>query len=91
MTPQEQDFVVRVITDCAAMLNLHDSMRRRIAEWNLNGFDSSITTGNLALVDSLKHLTQAELTACITAFQAIETALGDDVSGNRSNLIKATR
>lgn len=91
MTPQEQDFTDRSMQLFERLLGERDEWKRLMAERSLNGFDTSITTGNLALIPAFAHLTQQELNDAYAAILALDTALGDNVSGNATHLIKASR
>jgi hypothetical protein len=88
LTPQEQNFVSRLQIEAMQLLETRDRLRLEVALYNAEGFGAAITDESLAALPALAHLTQVEVQNCLTAFGAVLTALGDDVSGQAVNLIR---
>ncbi len=88
LTAQESNFIGRLQQKAAALLDLRDDLQREIALYNAEGFGESITDADLQTVGDYGHLTQSKMWNCVTAFDAVLDALGDDVSGQAINLVK---
>lgn len=88
MTDQEQNFVSRQMDLAADLIGILNRIKLAQAEWNNNDFFNQITDQDLASISGFAHLTAAKLSNSITAITAVETALGDDVTGQLVNLIK---
>jgi hypothetical protein len=88
LTAQEQNFVSRLQMEAMQLLDTRDRLRREVALYNAEGFGAAITDEELAALQALAHLTQAEVQNCLTAFSTVVAALGDDVSGQAVNLIR---
>ena len=88
LTNQESNFISRITTIAAQTLELREQMKEEIALYNAEGFGESISDADLQSVAAFQHLTQSKMWNVITAFNAVLTALGDDVSGQAVNLIK---
>jgi hypothetical protein len=87
-TDQESNFVSRSQNLASQILDLRDELQREVALYNAEGFGESITDADLAANATFSHLTQSKLWNCITAFNSVLTALGDDANGQAINLIK---
>lgn len=88
LSSQNHNFIQECVDQAANVLSLRDELEDVVARWNLNGVSSALTDEDIAADASFSHLTKAEVTSCITAFQAVLTALGDNTSGQATNLIK---
>lgn len=88
LSNQNNNFIQECIDKSENILNLRDDLSEMVARWNLNSISATLTDEDIAGVPAYSHLTKAEVVACITAFQAILTALGDNTSGQATNLIK---
>ena len=64
------------------------SLQRLIDRWNNNALSGDLVNAELLAIPEFSHLTAAEVTGAITAFQAVLTALGDSSSGQLTNIIK---
>lgn len=89
MTPQAQNHTTRSITLSDSLVEIYYAIQRNQAEYNNNSIASELTDGNLEAINDFKHLTGAEAIAIQTAFSAFMTAMGDEVTGQITNLIKA--
>lgn len=87
-TDQEQNFVTDTMNLSQIILNDRTALENLIARYNNNQFGSSLSDAKLAGLTSTAHLTLAKIQNAVTAFNALLTALGDDVSGEATNLIK---
>lgn len=88
LSSQNSNLIQECIDTSESILGLRDDLLEIVARWNLNGISTSLTDEDIAGNLAYSHLTKAEVTACITAFQAVITALGDNTSGQASNLIR---
>lgn len=88
MTDQQQNFVSEVMQTAEEIIKMNNKLDQLIARWNLNDFTTNLNNGDFGAIPSLAHLNKTKFTAAITAFQAIQTALGDKTSGQITNLIK---
>ncbi len=88
LSNQEQNFVSELMALGAELLSVQHDIQTLAARWNQNGLGSSIDDTGLAEISTFAHLTAAEVSSGVTAVQAVDTALGDYVSGQSANLIK---
>lgn len=87
MEQQDQNFVRELMDIAESVLGDRTVIENLYARWNLNGH-SAITTEQLGGIPEFAHLSQSDLANCVTALNTILTALGDNVSGQATNLIK---
>jgi hypothetical protein len=85
-TNQMANFIAEMQTEAAVQLASRDRMRNLVARYTQNDFASTMIEAEIA--SNVPGLTKAEIEGGITAFNAVLTALGDDVSGQATNLIK---
>lgn len=88
MTDQKANFVREIINVSRDLLSQQKYIQQLVSRWNLNGFSGGISESDLGEMSEFAHLTPAELAGAITAITAIDTALGDYVSGQATNLLK---
>lgn len=88
MNPQEMNFVSELMQAGEDILNLRTRLQLLRSRYTLNAFDSSITDQELAETPTFAHLTQAELVSGVSAIDAVLNALGDNISGQATNLIR---
>lgn len=88
LSTQNHNFISECANTAGSVLTLRDTLEDIVARWNLNSVSSSLNDADIAASTQFSHLTKDEVVACITAFQAILTALGDNTSGQATNLIK---
>jgi hypothetical protein len=88
LTDQQQRFMTRMRELAVQQLDLLDQIDREVALYNAEGFGAAITDVALAATDGFEHYTQSDLWNVVTAFDAVQDALGDNVSGQQVNLIK---
>lgn len=88
LTAQESNFISRIQAKAEQILDLRDDLEREIALYNAMGFGSSITDQELSEIQGFAHITQSNMWNCITAFESVLTALGDDMTGQAISLIK---
>jgi predicted DNA-binding protein YlxM (UPF0122 family) len=85
-TTQMANFVAEMQTAAAEQLILRDKQRNLVARYVQNDFANTMIDQEVA--DGVPGITKQEIIDGITAFNAVLTALGDDVSGQATNLIK---
>jgi len=88
MTDQQQNFISEVMTTADEIIKMNNKLDQLIARWNLNDSTTNINNADFNAIAALAHLNKTKFSAAITAFQAIQTALGDKVTGQITNLIK---
>lgn len=86
MTPQEQNFVTRLMQIAEELIDIQVSIQQHAAQW-FAGLNSSITNGELSAIPSFEHISDTELGNAITAILAVDTALGNYSSGQVGNLL----
>lgn len=90
LTPAQSDWVSHMKQEATVLLDSQERVKRLVAEYNAEGYSSVIT--DAALLDSgFPDLTNARVIAGVVAVSAVDTALGDLVSGQSGNLLKLTR
>lgn len=87
MTPQQMNFVTRLILLSDQLNTIADESERMIAEWFLNSHNS-ITDLQLSEVADFSHITAAELLSTVASLQALQSYFGDKQSGNLANFVK---
>lgn len=85
LTSQRNNFIQNLIDLSDQLLKDEQQIDLLVAEWNLNGYSSMI---NSDIQVNYPALTITLITNAITAIEAVQTALGDKVSGQQTNLIK---
>lgn len=73
------------------LAQIQNHISRLIAEWNQNDIFNLLNDTDLSENGSFAHLTKSEIANAInaiTAITAVDTALGDYVTGQVTNLIK---
>jgi len=85
-TNQGSNFIAEQIAVAKELLALRDKMRNLVARYNNNDMANQLVSADIEAAYS--GLDKAEIVAGITAFNAVLTALGDDTSGQASNLFK---
>lgn len=88
LSNQNHNFIQECVDQSASILSLRDQLEDIVARWSLNLVSAELTDEDILADPAFAHLTKAEITSCITAFQAVLTALGDNTSGQATNLIK---
>lgn len=91
MNPQEMTFVTELMQAGEDILNLRTRLQLLRARYTLNGHDNAttgITDGKLSEIPAFSHISRTELEGGITAIDAVLNALGDNVSGQATNLIR---
>ena len=88
LSVQNQNFIAEIMQEAESLLSTKSSLERFIARWNLNDMFNTLSDADIAEVGAFSHLTKSEVSNCISAFEAILTALGDNVTGQSTNLVK---
>lgn len=86
LTPQKSNFISELMNWSALELQQRAVAQDLIARWNLNAIGSGLDDVTVQAV--FPHLTAQEITDAVVAAQAVLTAMGDNVSGQATNLIK---
>lgn len=89
MTAQAQNHTSRSISLSDRLVEIYYEIQRNQAEYNNNSISSQLTDENLDAIPDFRHLTGTEAVAIQTAFSAFITEMGDEVTGQITNLIKA--
>lgn len=86
LTTQQTNFILEMQTEAAVQLASRDRQRNLVARYTQNDFANTMLDADV--IAGTNGLTKQEIVDGITAFNAVLTALGDDVSGQATNLIK---
>lgn len=85
-TTQDSNWIAEEIAAAKELLELRDKIRNIVARWNNNDMFNQLQTADVEA--AFPGINKAEVTAAINAFNAVITALGDDTTGQASNLFK---
>lgn len=85
---QQQNFISELMACSEDILRVRVKVRELVARWNLNQTLGKLSDEQLQAYGSFEHLTVQKVTDAVTAVQAVDAALGDDASGQATNLIK---
>lgn len=85
-TSQDSNWIAEEIAAAKELLALRDKIRNIVARWNNNDMFNQLQTEDVEA--AFEGINKAEVTAAINAFNAVITALGDDTTGQASNLFK---
>jgi hypothetical protein len=85
-TTQDSNWIAEEIAAAQETLALRDKLRNIVARWNNNDMFNQLQTEDIEA--AFDGINKAEVTAAINAFNAVITALGDDTTGQASNLFK---
>lgn len=88
LTNQDSNFLSEMIALAKAQLELQNREQDIVARWNNNDLFNTLVSEDVEA--AYPGITKAEVIAGINAFNTILTALGDDTSGQASNLFKLT-
>ena len=88
MSAQQQNFISDMMAWSEQMLAVRAKGQELVARFNLNSVLSKLNDQEIAEIESFAHLDADKITGAVTALQIIDTALGDNVSGQATNLIK---
>lgn len=86
LTDQQQNLVSDMMIWAEIETAQLDKAHNIVARWNLNDVFNQIDDAEVA--ERFPHLDKGKITEAINAIQAVRTALGDNVSGQVTNLIK---
>lgn len=86
LTNQDSNWIADEITLARETLALRDKWRNVVARWNNNDLFNQLLTEDIE--EAFPGIDKAEVTAGINAFNAVINALGDDTTGQASNLYK---
>lgn len=85
-TTQDSNWIAEEIALAKDTLAIRDRWRDIVARWNNNDLFNLLETEDIEA--AFNGINKAEVTAAINAFNAVITALGDDTTGQVSNLYK---
>lgn len=85
---QQSNFISELMAWADDQLRVRVKGRELVARWNLNGTLGKLSNEQLQAISSFEHLDVEKVTNAVTALQAVNEALGDDVSGQATNLLK---
>jgi len=85
-TNQDSNFIAEQIAVAKELLALRDKMRNLVARFNNNDMANQLVSADIEA--AYTGLDKNEIVAGITVFNTVLTALGDDTSGQASNLFK---
>ena len=87
-TPQQQNYVTELQQMAIRVITMQSDIQNLIARWNLNQFSTKINTNEVQAIAGWEHLTAQKIADAVATYQAILTALGDNTTGQITNLIK---
>lgn len=85
---QQQNFISELMAWADDQLRVRVKGRELVARWNLNGTLGKLSNEQLQAISAFEHLDVEKVTNAVSALQAVNEALGDDVSGQATNLLK---
>lgn len=88
---QQSNFISELMVWADDQLRVRVKGRELVARWNLNGTLGTLgklSNEQLQAISAFEHLDVEKVTNAVTALQAVNEALGDDVSGQATNLLK---
>lgn len=88
-TKQDSNWVSEEIALAKDTPAIRDRWRNIVARWNNNDMFNQLETEDIEA--AYPGINKAEVTAAINAFTAVINALGDDTTGQASNLFKLTQ
>ena len=88
MSAQQQNFISDMMAWSEQMLAVRAKGQELVARFNLNSVLSKLNDQEIAEIELFAHLDSDKVAGAVTALQIIDTALGDNVSGQATNLIK---
>jgi hypothetical protein len=88
LTIQDSNFLSEMIQLANDQLEIQNREQDIVARWNNNDLFNTLVSADIEA--AYPGITKDEVVAGITAFNAVLTALGDDTSGQASNLFKLT-
>jgi hypothetical protein len=88
LTNQDSNFLSELIALANDQLEIQNREQDIVARWNNNDLFNTLVSADIEA--AYPGITKDEVVAGITAFNAVLTALGDDTSGQASNLFKLT-
>lgn len=86
LSAQNSNLISELMNWSEIELAQRDKANNLLARWNQNGTFDALTDEDVAAV--FPHLTKSEVSNGINALSAVLTALGDNTSGQATNLIK---
>ena len=86
LSAQNSNLISEMMNWAEIELAQRDKARNILARWNQNDVFNTLTDVDVTAV--FPHLDKSEVAEGINAITAVNTALGDDVSGQAVNLIK---
>lgn len=86
LTKQDSNWIAEEIALAKDTLVIRDRWRNLVARWNNNDLFNQLVSADIE--ESYDGINKAEVTAAINAFTAVINALGDDTTGQASNLFK---
>lgn len=88
LTSQQQNFISEMLSWAETELRQRDIARNLAARWNLNGLLAKLDDESVQSVAAFEHLDAQKVIDGVSTLQIVVTTLGDDVSGQATNLIK---
>lgn len=96
LSNQFSNEISRIMQYAEQLLALRQELQLLRTRWDQNDMYNLLLDADIQAVDalgnpkypSLQHLTKSEISNAVAAFDAVLTALGDNVTGQAVNLIK---
>lgn len=88
LSNQFSNEISRIMQYAEQLLALRQELQLLRTRWDQNDMYNLLTDQDIASVSGFAHLTKSEVSNAVAAFDAVLTALGDNVTGQAVNLIK---
>lgn len=88
LSAQFSNEISRIMQYAEQLLALRQELQLLRTRWDQNDVYNLLTDQDIATVATFAHLTKSEVSNAVAAFDAVLTALGDNVTGQAVNLIK---
>lgn len=91
LTTKQSDWLTTATNKAGEIVTLENTLRQLKAVYYSEGVGDACTDEELQALPEYKHLSHNEVVALETAIEAVLTALGDYVTGELGNFLKASR
>jgi len=88
LTAQQQNFIGELMAWAEIELRQRATGQNLAARWELNGVLAKLDDASIQALPSFAHLDAQKIIDGVSALLTVNTALGNDVSGQAVNLIK---
>lgn len=88
LSNQFSNEITRIMQYAEQLLALRQELQLLRTRWDQNDMYNLLLDADIQAVSGFAHLTKSEVSNAVAAFDAVLTALGDNVTGQAVNLIK---